>query len=127
MCGIVGVFNRGTGQPAAADQINRLLGTIRHRGPESAGIMLDGPVGLGHDRLSIIDLPGGQPSGLRIVRDILTDVDDVAFPVLTSADVVRHRLVGHIVDAYARWDAVNAEPAPDHQDRRLGHSSRRGR
>jgi len=73
-----------------------------------------------------IDLPGGQPSGLRVVRDILTDVEDVSFTLLTSADVVRHRLVGDIVDAYAKWDAINADPAPDHQDRRLGHSSRRG-
>ncbi len=73
-----------------------------------------------------IDLPGGQPSGLRVVRDILTDVEDVSFSLLTSADVVRHRLVGDIVDAYARWDAVNTDAAPDHQDRRLGHSTRRG-
>jgi len=73
-----------------------------------------------------IDLPGGQPSGLRVVRDILADVEDVSFSLLTSADVVRHRLVGDIVDAYARWDVANTEPAPDHQDRRLGHKSRRG-
>jgi len=73
-----------------------------------------------------IDLPGGQPSGLRVVREILDGVDDVSFSLLTSADVVRHRLVGDIVDAYARWDAVNTEPAPEHQDRRLGHNSRRG-
>ncbi len=73
-----------------------------------------------------IDLPGGQPSGLRVVRDILKGLDDISFSLLTSADVVRNRLVGDIVDAYARWDAVTADPAPDHQDRRLGHSSRRG-
>ncbi len=73
-----------------------------------------------------IDLPGGQPSGLRVVRDILDGVEDVSFSLLTSADVVRHRLVGDIVDAYARWDALNTEAAPDHQDRRLGHNSRRG-
>ncbi|WP_090480961.1 PhoH family protein [Nakamurella panacisegetis] len=73
-----------------------------------------------------IDLPGGQPSGLRVVRQILKDVDDVSFSLLTSADVVRHRLVGDIVDAYARWDETNTDPAADHQDRRLGHSNRRG-
>nr|WP_255498103.1 PhoH family protein [Nakamurella sp. PAMC28650] len=73
-----------------------------------------------------IDLPGGQPSGLRVVRDILKGVDDVSFSLLTSADVVRHRLVGDIVDAYSRWDELNAESAPDHQDRRLGYNSRRG-
>jgi phosphate starvation-inducible protein PhoH and related proteins len=68
-----------------------------------------------------VDLPGGQHSGLRVVRDILGDVDDVHFTTLTSADVVRHRLVGDIVDAYEKWDAANTPPAPDRQDRsRLG-------
>ena len=54
-----------------------------------------------------IDLPGGTSggaSGLRVVRDILTDLDDVHFAELTAVDVVRHRLVGAIVDAYGRWD-----------------------
>ncbi len=50
-----------------------------------------------------IDLPGGQKSGLKVVRDILDGVDDVHFSELSSADVVRHRLVGDIVDAYERW------------------------
>jgi phosphate starvation-inducible PhoH-like protein len=52
-----------------------------------------------------IDLPGGQTSGLRVVRDILDDVDDVHFAKLDSADVVRHKLVSDIVDAYERYDA----------------------
>jgi phosphate starvation-inducible protein PhoH and related proteins len=52
-----------------------------------------------------VDLPGGTTSGLRVVRNILEGVDDVHFSTLTSADVVRHRLVGEIVDAYAKWDA----------------------
>ncbi|SDS39704.1 PhoH family protein [Paraoerskovia marina] len=51
-----------------------------------------------------VDLPGGTTSGLRVVEDILTGVDDVEFCRLQSADVVRHRLVGDIIDAYARWD-----------------------
>jgi phosphate starvation-inducible PhoH-like protein len=53
-----------------------------------------------------IDLPGGAPSGLKVVRDILDGIDDVHFANLTSSDVVRHRLVGDIVDAYERWDTV---------------------
>nr|WP_222268655.1 PhoH family protein [Modestobacter marinus] len=53
-----------------------------------------------------VDLPGGAPSGLRIVRDILQGIDDVHFALLTSTDVVRHRLVGDIVDAYERWDTA---------------------
>jgi len=52
-----------------------------------------------------VDLPAGQRSGLRVVRDILDGVEDVHFAELTSTDVVRHRLVGDIVDAYARYDA----------------------
>jgi phosphate starvation-inducible PhoH-like protein len=52
-----------------------------------------------------VDLPGGTRSGLRVVREILEGVEDVHFAQLTSADVVRHRLVSDIVDAYERWDA----------------------
>ena len=57
-----------------------------------------------------VDLPGGAQSGLRIVREILDGIEDVKFMNLTSADVVRHRLVGNIVDAYERWDATR-QPA----------------
>jgi phosphate starvation-inducible PhoH-like protein len=62
-----------------------------------------------------VDLPAGQRSGLRVVRDILDGVEDVHFAELTSTDVVRHRLVGDIVDAYARYDeqVVHAAPRPN--------------
>ncbi|MFH8383211.1 PhoH family protein [Kitasatospora sp. NPDC018058] len=52
-----------------------------------------------------IDLPSGTRSGLKVVQEILADVPDIHFSVLTSNDVVRHKLVGRIVDAYERWDA----------------------
>jgi phosphate starvation-inducible PhoH-like protein len=55
-----------------------------------------------------VDLPTGTMSGLRIVREILEGIDDVRFHILTSADVVRHRLVSEIVDAYGRWDEARA-------------------
>ncbi|WP_037906732.1 PhoH family protein [Actinacidiphila yeochonensis] len=62
-----------------------------------------------------VDLPGGTKSGLRQVQDILGDVEDVHFSRLTSTDVVRHKLVGRIVDAYERYDnaqdAQQGEPA----------------
>src|SRR5687768_3937813 len=51
-----------------------------------------------------VDLPGGTLSGLRIIQGILGEVEDVHFAQLTPHDVVRHRLVGAIVDAYGRWD-----------------------
>jgi phosphate starvation-inducible PhoH-like protein len=58
-----------------------------------------------------VDLPGGAQSGLKIVREILDGIEDVKFMSLTSADVVRHRLVGDIVDAYERWDATRQPTA----------------
>ncbi|MFJ9941241.1 PhoH family protein [Streptomyces erythrochromogenes] len=51
-----------------------------------------------------IDLPGGARSGLRQVQDILDGVPDIHFSRLTSEDVVRHKLVGRIVDAYEKYD-----------------------
>jgi phosphate starvation-inducible PhoH-like protein len=52
-----------------------------------------------------VDLPAGNKSGLRIVQGILDGIDDVRFCRLTSQDVVRHKLVSDIVDAYAKFDA----------------------
>jgi phosphate starvation-inducible PhoH-like protein len=61
-----------------------------------------------------VDLPGGQRSGLKVVRDILEGVDDVHFSILTSSDVVRHRLVADIVDAYEKWQ-VDQDEGDAHQ------------
>ncbi len=68
-----------------------------------------------------VDLPSGTHSGLRVVEEILVGIEDVAFCRLTSADVVRHRLVGEIIDAYERWDAG---PGANRADRRA--AQRRG-
>ena len=65
-----------------------------------------------------VDLPAGTTSGLRVVQGILDGIDDVHFSNLTSVDVVRHKLVGRIVDAYAQYDA-EVEPA------RVPHVSQR--
>ena len=58
-----------------------------------------------------VDLPSGTTSGLRVVQDILDDVDDIHFARLTSTDVVRHRLVSEIVEAYGRYDEQASAPA----------------
>ena len=61
MCGICGVFDV-TGAPVEQSLIQRMTMLIRHRGPDGAGSFVSGRVGLGHRRLSIIDLAGGaQP------------------------------------------------------------------
>ncbi|AMU30537.1 PhoH family protein [Mycobacteroides abscessus] len=51
-----------------------------------------------------VDLPGNARSGLRAAMDILGNIEGIHFSELTSADVVRHRLVSEIVDAYARFE-----------------------
>jgi len=59
-----------------------------------------------------IDLPNGQHSGLRVVRDILKDIDDIAFLELNAEDVVRHRLIGDIVKAYDKFDEAKQALRP---------------
>ncbi len=59
MCGIAGVLNFDD-QPVPRDLLQRMIGTLRHRGPDADGYHTDGPAGLGHARLSIIDLSGGH-------------------------------------------------------------------
>ncbi len=80
-----------------------------------------------------VDLPTGA-SGLQLVSKILGDMEDIHFATLTSEDVVRHSLVGKIVDRYTAYDAQQqarryarenpAEVNPDGLNRaeRRGHA-----
>ncbi|WP_245884486.1 PhoH family protein [Glaciihabitans tibetensis] len=61
-----------------------------------------------------VDLPTGA-SGLQLVTRVLDQIDDIHFSRLTSADVVRHTLVGQIVDAYTRFDAERQVARFEHQ------------
>jgi asparagine synthase (glutamine-hydrolysing) len=62
MCGIAGVFNYRSGEPADGTLLRAMTRSLAHRGPDDEGFRLDGAVGLGMRRLSIIDLEGGaQP------------------------------------------------------------------
>jgi phosphate starvation-inducible protein PhoH and related proteins len=63
-----------------------------------------------------VDLPRGTDSGLRTVLDILEDVDDISITRFGSQDVVRHELVGRIVDAYEKHqNAQQSKSAPAHR------------
>src|SRR4051812_34483467 len=63
MCGIAGIVDL-RGRPADRPALGRMCDRLRHRGPDADGFHFDGPVALGHRRLSIIDLSGGkQPMG----------------------------------------------------------------
>ena len=63
MCGIAGKFNYATGKPVSGKLIKDMCDKMPHRGPDDNGVYTEGPVGLGHVRLSIIDLSelGHQP------------------------------------------------------------------
>jgi asparagine synthase (glutamine-hydrolysing) len=64
MCGIAGVLYFDPARRADPARIMRMTDCIAHRGPDDSGYFVEGPVGLGHRRLSIIDLEGGkQPIG----------------------------------------------------------------
>src|SRR3954464_4375883 len=62
-----------------------------------------------------VDLPSGTKSGLRQVQDILEGLQDVHFSRLSSQDVVRHKLVGRIVDAYEKYDNENGTENGTHK------------
>jgi phosphate starvation-inducible PhoH-like protein len=71
-----------------------------------------------------VDLHGAK-SGLRAAMDILDHIDDIHFSELTSADVVRHRLVSEIVDAYAESEARSEAPVVNRAERRSGTGRQR--
>jgi asparagine synthase (glutamine-hydrolysing) len=61
MCGIAGILGPA-GSPPSREALQRMIGTLRHRGPDGRGVQVDGPCGLAHARLAILDLAGGvQP------------------------------------------------------------------
>src|SRR5512142_2200046 len=59
MCGIAGILT-SRGAPASPADIERMVRAVAHRGPDELAMYVDGPVGLGHARLAIIDLASGQ-------------------------------------------------------------------
>ncbi len=54
--------------------------------------------------LTQVDLPNGKQSGLRIIQDILQDIEGIAFVQLQNVDVVRHEIVQKVVAAYERYE-----------------------
>src|SRR5207247_8096313 len=60
MCGIVGIVKLNP--QAAVDEVGlkRMRDVLRHRGPDGEGMWIEGPVGLGHRRLAIVDVTGGD-------------------------------------------------------------------
>ena len=70
MCGICGVYNVCSSEPASEAVIVQMISLIAHRGPDDRGIHVEGNVGLGFARLSIIDLSGGHQPMCNEAGDI---------------------------------------------------------
>src|SRR3546814_387563 len=60
MCGLVGIFSSEDRRPIDRHLLETMTDSLAHRGPDGRGFLVDGGIGLGHRRLSIIDLAGGQ-------------------------------------------------------------------
>ncbi|MEZ5543296.1 MAG: asparagine synthase (glutamine-hydrolyzing) [Pseudomonadota bacterium] len=60
MCGIAGMLSLDGARPADSEMLARMVDYIAHRGPDDKGVYIQGPVGLGHRRLSILDIEGGH-------------------------------------------------------------------
>ena len=73
MCGIAGIVHTDVEQAVDRQVLERMSEKLVHRGPDDAGIWTEGAVGLGHRRLSIIDLAGGhQPMAIEDGRMWMT-------------------------------------------------------
>ncbi|HEX9941680.1 MAG TPA: asparagine synthase (glutamine-hydrolyzing) [Thermoanaerobaculia bacterium] len=82
MCGIAGVFHYAEPGPARRDTLAALVGPLRHRGPDDQGFHLAGPLGLGHARLSIIDVAGGHQPIFN---------EDRSAAVICNGEIYNHR------------------------------------
>jgi len=60
MCGIVGILKLDPREMVEEARLKRMRDVLRHRGPDGEGLWIDGPIGLGHRRLAIVDVVGGQ-------------------------------------------------------------------
>ena len=73
MCGIVGIIHRDADRAVEEDLLLAMTDVLIHRGPDDSGTWICGPVGLGHRRLSVIDLAGGhQPMSVADGSMVIT-------------------------------------------------------
>jgi asparagine synthase (glutamine-hydrolysing) len=94
MCGIAGLVNLG-GQPVSPVILKRMTDAVAHRGPDGEGHWIDGPVGLGHRRLAIIDLsPAGQQPMISA---------DHRFVISYNGEIYNHREIRAELEAAGFW------------------------
>ena len=111
MCGIAGIWHFEKDRSLEKERLGKMTDVIAHRGPDGEGHYIDGPLGLGHRRLSIIDLEGGNQPMLS---------DDQQIAVIFNGEIYNYielteelRKLGHsfnttsdtevIIKAYQEW------------------------
>ena len=113
MCGIAGIFHCGTIKPVDPQRVRAMCDALAHRGPDGHGVWTAPGVGLGHRRLSIIDLAGSpQPMHSADDRHVISFNGEVYnFKELRrelEADGAQFNTNGDtevILAAYQRWGA----------------------
>jgi len=135
MCGIAGLIHRD-GQPVSPAVLQRMTDAVAHRGPDGEGHWIEGPVGLGHRRLAIIDLsPAGQQPMVsadhRYVlsyngeiynfRDLKAELEALGywFRSRTDSEVVLYALAAWGADALLRFNGMFALALWDRRERKL--------
>jgi asparagine synthase (glutamine-hydrolysing) len=83
MCGIAGIFRYRSDRPIETTILGEMAARLRHRGPDDQGIQVAGPIGLGHTRLSIIDL---SPSGHQPFSD-----ESGRFTLIYNGEIYNYR------------------------------------
>jgi asparagine synthase (glutamine-hydrolysing) len=111
MCGIVGVCNFN-GDPVPAGLLQRMTDSIAHRGPDGEGHYTDGPVGLGHRRLAVIDLsPAGHQPMANETGDVILTYNGEIYnfqKLRVELETLGHRFHSRtdtevVVHAYEEW------------------------
>jgi asparagine synthase (glutamine-hydrolysing) len=111
MCGIAGKFNFDEANPIDRDRLTAMTSAITHRGPDAAGFYVGGGIGLGHRRLSIIDLSGGQQPLANEDRTVWVVFNGEIYnfaEIRSELLALGHRFRTHsdtevIVHAYEQW------------------------
>lgn len=135
MCGIAGIFHAETPKPVDPARVERMCDALAHRGPDGAGVWTDHGVGLGHRRLSIIDLAGSpqpmhSPDGRAVIvfngeiynfRALRAELEQAGFTFRTNGDteVILAAYQRWGVDCLSRLDGMFAFALFDRDKRRL--------
>ena len=104
MCGIAGIIDLRERRPVARDRLIRMRDSLSHRGPDAEGLHLGAGVGLGHRRLSIIDLASGHQPMYSPDRDIVIVYNGEIY----NFQAIRRRLstAGHVFRTHCDTEVV---------------------